>query len=364
MFSKTKAVTVGELIDHIWPQEGSVSDPVNSLRLLVYRARLELDRLGCVKGSELIKSGDRNYSWNHAVPAKIDAEIFNRCYISSRGLNGASRLPILMQAIHLYRGPFLPEEAPIPWAAMMDTYYHSRYMAMCLEAVKIYEQLRRPWDILGLCESALILDPYEDGLHAAMIRALAEVGAVKEAKDHYRRTAEMYRKNLDVSPGQEIGEAYESVLKNESTRSADAASIQNDLNQANASGAFYCEYDNFRRLYFLKRAENSRGGTKMQLGLITLVPGAGCRPDAERRKKIMQQIKDVIASSIRKCDIFTRYSATQYILLLQFTSSENCVLPLNRIQHNFEKRLPKSGYLLQCKILSASPAVLYKRRQG
>ena len=355
LFSKTKTVTVGELIDHIWPQEGSVSDPVNSLRLLVHRARLELDGLGCVKGSDLIKSGDRTYSWNHAVPTKIDAEIFNRCYLDSREAGDASRLPLLMRAIRLYRGPFLPEDAPVPWATMMDTYYHSKYMAMCLEAVAIYQRLGRPWDILDLCENALILDPYEDGLHTAMIRALAEVGAVKEAKKHYLKTAEMYRNNLDVSPSPEMDKAYKAVLKNENTRSADAASIQNDLNQASANGAFYCEYDAFKRLYLLKREECSRGGIQAQLSLITLVPAAGHRPCAERQKKIMPQVKEIIASSLRKGDIFSRYSAAQYVLLLQFTSAENGILPLNRIQRNFEKCLPKSGYLLQCKILTSSP---------
>jgi hypothetical protein len=43
------------------------------------------------------------------------------------------------------------------------------------------------------------------------------------------------------------------------------------------------------------------------------------------------------------------------VLLLQFTSAENGILPLNRIQRNFEKCLPKSGYLLQCKILTSNP---------
>ena len=351
LFSETKTATVSELVDHIWPRESSVADPVRSLRLLVYRARQELDKLGCVKGSDLIVAGDGSYRWNRAVPAEIDADVFKRCYRDSRSGGDASRLPLLEKAIRLYGGPFLPEEASAPWVMVLDTYYHSKYTAMCLEAAAIDQRLGRPWDILDLCGRALIMDPYEDGLHTAMIRALAEVGAVKEAKKHYLATAEMYRNSLDVSPGREMTEAYEAVLKNEDTKSADAVSIQADLDQVCASGAFYCEYDAFKRLYCLKREECSRGGIQVQLSLITLFPAAGHPPDDGRQKKIMLRMKEIIAASLRKGDIFSRYSATQYILLLQFTSAENGVFPLNRIQRNYQKDLPKSGYLLQCKIL-------------
>lgn len=351
IFADEKGVAVSELVDRIWPQEGCVADPVRSLRLLVHRARLELDKLGPVKGADLIRYGNGLYSWNRSVPAEIDANVFQRCYLDSRSGDDASRLGLLMRAVRLYRGPFLSEEASSPWAVLVDTSYHSEYTSMCLEASEILQRLGRPWEVIDLCGRALAVDPYEDGLHAAVIRSLAEVGAVNEAKEHYRKTAELYRNDLDVSPGREMGAAYEAVLKNEDTKSADVLTIQADLNRESAGGAFYCEYDDFRKLYCLKREECSRSGLQVQMSLISLVPAAGRAHRSDRQKKLMQETKEIIRRSLRKGDIFSRYSMSQYILLLQFASTESGVVALNRIQRNFRKTLPKSDFLLQCKIL-------------
>jgi DNA-binding SARP family transcriptional activator len=354
--SGKKQVSSGELIDVIWPQDGSVADPIKSLRLLVHRARLELDKLQYIRGADLICCRGGAYSWNREIPTSIDCEIFENCYRNSRQGSMQDRFELLKKAMDLYHGSFLPDDAAGQWVMALSTYFHSKFTAMCLESIDILRELKQPWDIIDICSNAVIMDPYIEDFHIDLINALAEVGALKEAKEHYQKVSEMFQHELGVSPSPQLVAAYESALKNEKSRNSSMSSIQDDLNQESSSGAFYCEYEFFKRLYSLKRRECTRNGLSVQLALMTLAVSAGGNgAQSDRAEELMKHLKNIIQYSLRKNDIFTRFSAMQYLILLQFTSQEHGTLAIDRIRRNYRKAFPKSGYLLQCTLLPLPP---------
>ena len=347
--SQRSRVSADELIEVLWPQDGSAADPVRSLRLLVHRARQELDKLGCVTGDQLILCHGGAYSWNRTIPMESDMELFENYYRFSRSGSDEQRLSRLRSAIDLYKGPFLPQDSSSEWVMALDTYFHSRYTAMCLEAIEILRRADRPWDIVDVSSGAIVRDPYIEDFHIAMIEALAKVGAVKSAKEHYEKAMELYRREADLQPSPRLAASYYATLKNENKPGRDVFSIRKSLEDEKEGGAFYCEYELFRKIYSLKRRESLRIHSEIQMVLMTMVPSGGhtFRPaDAA-----MEKMSETIAGTLRKGDIFTRFNSTQFLLLLQFTTAEKGKLAIERIQKRFQRLMPRSRYLLQYTLL-------------
>ena len=347
--SQRNRVSADELIEILWPQDGSAADPARSLRLLVHRARLELDKLGCVTGNQLILCHGGAYSWNRTIPLESDTELFENHFRSSRSGSDESRLRDLRAAIDLYKGPFLPQDSSSEWAMSLDTYFHSKYTAMCLEAIEILRRAGRPWDIVDISSAAMVKDPYIEDFHIAMIEALVKAGAAKNAKEHYDKVTELYRRETDFEPSPRLAASYYGTLKAENRPGTDVSAIQKSLDDEDENGAFYCDYELFKKIYALKRRECLRTHSEIQLALMTMVPSGGhtSRPvDAA-----MEKMSETIADTLRKGDIFTRFNSTQYLLLLQFTTAERGRLAIDRILKKFQSIMPRSGYLLQYNLL-------------
>lgn len=354
IFCGRSSVSAEELTDILWPGETMADDPVCSIRLLVHRARAQLARLGFAGEEDLILCTGGAYSWNRSLPMEIDADIFERNLRSAETeCPEEKRLQLLLNAISLYKGHFLPKEASAQWVMAIDAYFHSRYVNMCVEATGLLHRKGRTQEEIGICTAALVQDPYVDQLHVAMVRALTAAGDIRGAKEHYRKAADLFRDELDIDPSPELTEAYHDALKQENMPDADMAAIQETLSPEEQDGAFYCEYEFFRQLYSLKQRECIRGKYEVQLALISAA--AKTELASKRLRPVMASLSETIRSSLRQGDVYTRFSSGQYLLLLQFTSTENGAIALSRIRKNFRKAAPSSGYLLKCELLPVLP---------
>ena len=69
----------------------------------------------------------------------------------------------------------------------------------------------------------------------------------------------------------------------------------------------------------------------------------------------MERLRDVIAKSLRQGDVFTRYSVSQYIIMLPLASFENAEMIMNRVARNFKRTYPKMELLLHYSALPLDP---------
>ena len=88
----------------------------------------------------------------------------------------------------------------------------------------------------------------------------------------------------------------------------------------------------------------------MQLALITL----SAKDDAVNtrvRNNTMERLREVIAGALRRGDVFTRYSLTQYLILLPASSYENGEKVLRRVIRSFSHTYPKTPVILTYAVL-------------
>ena len=148
-----------EIIDILWG-DVEIGNPVNTLKTLLHRARLTLERLGFPDGKKVLLYRRGVYTWDPELTIRLDTEEFDDLQArfeaaphSEEGLSAAR------EALGLCQGDFLPHAAASPWALSPRTYYHSRYLCLCCAAATALWDLDRLDEAVSLCRLAATVDP-------------------------------------------------------------------------------------------------------------------------------------------------------------------------------------------------------------
>lgn len=102
-----------------------------------------------------------------------------------------------------------------------------------------------------------------------------------------------------------------------------------------AAGACCYEFDAFLAVYrFLERGLK-RSGQSIQLILVSLMNPYGDFIGLEEREHLMEQLRENICTTLRTSDIYTQYSACQFLVMTPGAAQENTELIVARIQDAF-----------------------------
>lgn len=116
--------------------------------------------------------------------------------------------------------------------------------------------------------------------------------------------------------------------------------IHNALKEkADPEGAYYCSYPGFVDAYRVLNRVLDRMNQSVFLMLCTITDVRDREiENKERLKNISEKLGQAIQGALRKGDVYTRYSANQYLVLLMGISKENCTITSGRIDTYFRKR--------------------------
>lgn len=348
--SHTREISNDELIELLWPDESS-ENPMTALKVLLHRLRNVLDELNYPM--ELIISTNGTYSWNNAAEFTIDAEEFEQYYKEalpvSVGLE--KKVSLLTKALLLYKGDFLAKMSNEQWLVPLTEYYRSIYQKAVAEMVSTLYMLGRISTAVDVCESALLVNPFDEGLHYLYIKALIDSGQTRKAKAQYNYASDMVRKKFGAPPSDELVSLMETIIdvKGESTADIDAVE-ELLLEDPERKGAFLCDYVFFRYLYQLEIRELMRNKRDATLCLLTLSLNADADESAkiETFEKAMKHLSITIDTYLRKSDVYTQLNAMQYVLLLHNTN-DNVTKVMQRLMKNFRRSAAKLNVSIDCK---------------
>ena len=341
-----------ELISVLWPDDNS-QNPGNALKTLLYRTRATLLPL---LGDEpqLILSQRGSYSWNHSLTCEVDAEQFAELahQASDRSLLDAERLEIYRQATALYKQDFLPRLSEQLWVIPLATYYHTLYLDTVFEYAHLLLAAEQYAELANLLNAAIMIEPFNDKLHALLITALLRQGNSLAALNHYDAATELLYRNLGVRPSAELRALYHVIMKERRSLETDLVVIQKDLREAAARpGAFVCDYGFFREAYRLEARRAGRDGSCVHVALITVSLPDGKTPALKPLNTTMDQLLQAIRLNLRRGDVIARYSGAQYVMMLPTANYEDSQMVMERIVNSFyqqnRKNFLKISYKLQ-----------------
>ncbi|MCD7724370.1 MAG: diguanylate cyclase [Clostridiales bacterium] len=108
-------------------------------------------------------------------------------------------------------------------------------------------------------------------------------------------------------------------------------------NRQTYQGAFQVDYGEFEHIYEFVSHFSQRSNQKTQLLLFTLVSSDGSEIKLERMETAMQCMEQAICKSLRGVDVGTRYSSSQFLVVLVGTEKENIHVVTDRIVQNYFK---------------------------
>ena len=337
-----------KLIELLWGDSAEVANPENTLRILLHRARNQLDQLYEGAGRECILRKDGSYCWNPEIPVSIDYERFEQLCQSK----GDDRLANLLEALSLYRGEFLSHQSSDSWVVPICTHFQNLFLLTSQEAAQLLYEGRRYEEAAEVCRRCLAAEPYSEPACQLLMQALAAMNNPKAAAEVYESFSKRLFDDFGIRPSQETRSVYRNAVHAPEDRTMAMDEVLEHLQEPEAPpGALECDYDYFKMLCFAERRSMERSGNVTHVALLSIT-GTPEKPLSKRsRNRIMDQLGESLRSNLRRGDVISRCSASQYILLLPKANYENSCMVCRRCMAAFQRKHPhvtaRIHYLVQ-----------------
>lgn len=352
VFSK-RPVSQSELIDALWGDEDGSSNPANALKTLLHRVRTLMEQLGFPDGKQVIQYRRGVYTWDPDLEIDLDIDRFDSLYDGFL----TSDLKKAVKAIDLYVGDFLPDATGSPWAVSIRTYYHTKYLKLCNDVATALCKQGNYDEAVRICRKSTVIDPFDEPSHLLLMQALSASGAKQIAIQHYSKVASMFMDQLGVSPSEEMVQLYRELMKAEMSVELDLFTVRQKLEEKGAiGGAYFCEYLTFQDIYQLEARSVQRSGQVIHLVMLTITDRRGNPLDSRQCAVALEELRHIIHRCLRTGDVFTRFSASQYLILLPSANYENSIKVVKRILNNYTQTVVGKLAHVKHSVLPVLPA--------
>ncbi|MDO4733156.1 MAG: BTAD domain-containing putative transcriptional regulator [Bacillota bacterium] len=349
IYFRGNVISIDELIRLLWDQETPSPKRLNSLKSLLHRARSFLDRLEEGLGQRLILREGEGYSWNAEIPCWLDVEQLQNAYKKGNSSHDqGSRICSYRQLVQLYKGDFLPKQASDFWVQEKRREYQQMYYQAIHALLRLLREEKEYRLILEICGGALRFDAYDEELYQYQIESLLAVGNPKQAMLCYKQAMNHFFSKSNRRPSETLQSLYRQVVKTSHAVEDDLSMIKEQLREHEAGGgAFFCEYEFFKDIYRIWARSASRNGVDTYLGLLTAEDVFGEQLPLQKLNFCMEKLQKLIQRSLRKGDVFSRYSPAQYIIMLPSSNYENSCRVMERVIRFFKRENPHFSALLR-----------------
>lgn len=339
-------------------KEDSSSNPANAVKNIVYRLRKMLTEMG-LPGEQCVLFLDGAYCWNIEFALEIDVEQFEENYKMSAkiGISEQEQLEYLLTAINLYEGKLLSNSSASEWALSIAARYHNIYLDCISRAYERLTNRKSHERLISICNKAVEIDPFDEGLYEMLILGLIKLDRHREALMAYEKITGLLFNELGVNPSQKLKGLYHEIIKTIKNAETDLVVIKQELDEVGGkNGAYYCNYEVFKDSYRFVARTVERTGQSVYVMLCTLTNQNSGTPDVSRIKGVMEKLYSSIFNSLRKGDLFARYSSTQYVIMLTGITYENGLRVGRRIDANFKKMFHTKNEIMNFKLTPLDPS--------
>ena len=326
-----------KLIDLLWGDSGEITNPENTLRILLHRTRSQLDQLYEGAGRECILRKDGSYIWNPEIPVEADYEQFETLIQNSQG----SRLENLLQALQLYRGEFLFRQSSDSWVVPICTHFQNLFLEASREAAQLLMEQQRTQEAAEVCRRWLAAEPYSEAACQMLMQVLAAAGNSQGAGELYETFSRRLFDDFGIRPSEDTRRVYRNLVHSPGDRTMDMDEVLEHLQEPEGPpGALQCDYDYFKMLCYAERRAIERSGAVTHVALLS-ISSTPDKPLSKRSlNRIAEQLGQCLRTNLRRGDVISQCSASQYIIMLPKANYENSCMVCRRCIAAFQRSHP------------------------
>lgn len=337
-----KGVTKEQLMQMLYDR-GDVSNSNNNVNNLLYQLRRQMVKIGLPKG-EYISRVNGVYVPDEHFPVKLDVHEFERLIEQAeQSADEKEQCACYEAAFELYQGELLPAICTEIWV-MSENIRLKNLFELCVDRLSDHYRKRSDYNALEyLFDRAVRLYPY-DSWQICQVEVLLEKGEYKQATNVYNEMVRRYSEEMGLSPTPEMLECYEHITQMTMHFEGALEEIRRMIweypsDSALRQGAYYCSFSSFVDICHMLNRCMERSNRQEYLMLCTLVDYEGKMiRNQEKLKMRAALLKDAINQCLRKGDVYTQYSNSQFLILLGGTSREDCELIYRRISRALKEK--------------------------
>lgn len=296
--SEGRTVSRERLLDMLYGNE-DITDAANNLRVTTFRLKKMLVTAGLPQYDYIqIKSG--MYSFAAPMEVVLDADGFvSLCDQADETENAEEKINLLKKACQLYGGDYLPDFICDGVVLAKNSNYKEKYTNALNTLCELLMDRGEYETAIEVCEPACRMYPFDEW-QAIQIDCLMRMKKYDEALKEYENTAKMFVDELGVYPSERMMKLFEQMNGRMNFKTQSLPEMEKRL----------------------KETDNGKGQPMK---------------NEERLDMMGKELQDTLAHCLRRGDSYTRYSKSQYLLLLVGTNRENCSLIFERIQKYFSR---------------------------
>jgi len=344
IYRRNHTISQDELINLLWSDGESSSNPLNALKTMFHRARTALNQLGDDSGHNLIIRRSGNYAWNTDIPFFLDVDEFERlCRAGAAESDPTQRVALYEQALDLYRGDFLQKLSSEPWVISISVYFHNLYVQTLLDTLPLLESSGQHQKAAALCRQAVEVEPYNELIYQHLMQNLLALNDQRGTLKVYEDMSQLLFDNFGIMPSEESLALYREAGRTTNDRTVSLSTIREQLREDDGPrGALMCEYDFFKVIYRSEARAVARRGAAAHLCLLTVTDQNGDELPKRSLERCMDNLQELICTNLRQCDVAARCSVSQYIFLLPQANYENSCMVCDRVVKSFCRQYPHS----------------------
>ena len=337
---KGELISSEELIPIIWKYDKN-DNPAGAMRTAIHRARSMIGELTNDSSVQFLISKNGGYMWNPEIETDFDVENFDKLVSKTAEKDNAEAC---LEAIEIYEGKFLPMQSSELWVMPVQAYYHNIYESLIDQVVPFLEKENRFEEGIVICNSALKIDPYSEKIYQYLMRFLLIAEDRQEVVRVYEEMSKLLLTTFGIMPDQESRALYREALssvKNGTVISPEI--VQEQLcEQGDIKGALVCDYDFFKMLYQSQARAIVRSGIVVHTALLTVKSRNKQEVSSKSVSLAMDHLEKHLQKSLRKGDIITRCSSTQFMVMLTSSNYENSCKVCQRFISSYSQKYPHS----------------------
>lgn len=317
--------------------DGDENSQYGRFRVLVYRLRKYLMELGLMQENDILhKKGI--FCWQpRDLEIQIDARIFEAAAKDALTSQTAESFD---RACTFYQGEFLTELTSEPWVAQKQAYFQNLYAQCVRSHLRLLKEEKSYGRMLEAAQRAARLYPYEEW-YIGWMEALMGMERWKEAFQVSEELEKNLMDQMGLRPSPEVQKRVQKINMQIRGSSKQLWEIRQELEEKDyPQGGFYCNYSTFAWAYRYEIRKTARDGLSHYLLLCSLTEiqeGNSWFQEGEALDTTMDYLRESIAVSLRRTDIYTRYSKNQYLMLMFQMKQEDCSHISQRIEQKFRK---------------------------
>lgn len=343
LMNRDSVLTHQQLLEVLGNDESQ--KPENVLKNLMYRMRKAMAELGDEKFICTIAGA---YKWNTEIPVETDYEAFETMVETLHNEQDTEKRKALCYAlIDSYKTNVTAKVAQETWMLPKTTWYQTSYMDAVHVLCGILEQAKEWQELELICNKAMVVDSFDEDIHCWLLKSMHGQRKFDLAIAQYEKSKKLFYENMGIQPPESLQDAFQEMLGAIGEDIKDVSRLLEEMQETERlNGAFICDYHIFRQIYRIEVRRIERSGMAEHMLLLTIRKRSTRHSDKLSEKannEGMEALELAIRCCLRAGDVASRYSPTQYVVLLPMCSYESGIMVAERIQKYFRKLIGKKG---------------------